>query len=101
MKTLVIAMGFTMIIGVIFLLGMIYKTIDLGKRDHCNSSHFDLPKGAAIQQITPSKKDALLYLLIQHPDKAQTILMFDSCSGKTVRQFTSNPVDHDEWLQSK
>ena len=64
LKFLVIAMGITMIVGFLFLLGIIYRTVDKEKRNECVATEIALPEQASIRSITTAKESHQLHLLL-------------------------------------
>ena len=86
MKFLVIAMGVTMILGVLFLMGVVYKTVSKGMETNCASAQVSLESGSVIQQILPDKKGKLA-ILIRNKDGSQKIAVFDDCKGSIIRKF--------------
>lgn len=90
LKFLVIAMGITMIVGFLFLLGVIYKTVGKEKKDECVATSITLESGHHIRSLTSEQKGQLS-LLLESADGKQSVAIIDSCNGKVLRHFSIEP----------
>ncbi len=86
LKFLVIAMGITMIVGFLFLLGIIYRTVDKEKANECDATHITLPTKATITSITNTKNKHELSLLLNQEDGSQSIAIINECKGTLLRE---------------
>lgn len=86
LKFLVMAMGITMIVGFLFLLGVIYKTVGKDKQDECVSGSIALEAGTSIRSIARGDKREL-QLLIDHNDGSQSIAVINHCKGTVLRTY--------------
>ncbi len=91
LKFLVIAMGVTMIVGFLFLLSVIYRTVEKEKNSNCASAALILPENSRIMTMIEGKKNQL-NLLLEQESGTQTIAVFDSCNGQIIREFSTTPT---------